>query len=485
MSEMVRSVGMLSAQRFGTALLGALRTKIAAAVLGPAGMGLLAQATTVQELLGQTANLGTSRGFLKLAAESRGRDNPRDLARLIETSVAVVGGLAAAIALICIVFARPIAWRVFGEGDYALLVVLTGITVLASVPADLVSRVLNGLLEFRAFAVLGLAQALLSALAMAVLAPIFGLPGAVGSFLAAEACGIVVAVAVFRSRVGRPLGVSFRFARPHGETARKLARYAGALTLSSLSASVAAVFVRGEMIRRLGSEANGYYQVAWQVGQNYLGILGASLWTYGMPKVATQLHDERAIVGLQNAFLRIGLLVLAPGIVLLLVARELWIPILYTRGFLAAGPLLAWQLAGELGAMLRQSLNISLLPRDRLRFLVAQAIGYWGGFALLSWSLLDRLGPVAVALSYCAMNLIVLVWCFVYHRRSLGFALDAQSRRLAWTTLPGFAVAVALSQSGDRLIGTLAPLALLAAWLLWNGRLVATAVGGLWRRAES
>ena len=94
MSEMARSVSLLGAQRIATGLLGAVRTKIAAAFLGPAGMGILAQATTVQELLLQSSNLGTSRGFLKLAAESGGRRDARALARLIQTTVALVGGIA-------------------------------------------------------------------------------------------------------------------------------------------------------------------------------------------------------------------------------------------------------------------------------------------------------------------------------------------------------------------------------------------------------
>ena len=50
-------------------LFGAARTKVAATLLGPAGMGLLAQALTMQELLRQSANFGTSRGFLKLVSE--------------------------------------------------------------------------------------------------------------------------------------------------------------------------------------------------------------------------------------------------------------------------------------------------------------------------------------------------------------------------------------------------------------------------------
>ena len=197
---------------------------------------------------------------------------------------------------------------------------------------------------------------------------------------------------------------------------RRLVRFAGALALTSVAAAGATLLVRGEIIRRFGSEANGYYQVAWQVGQNYLGILGTSLWTYGMPKVASKLDDAGAVVSLQNDFLRIALAVLAPGIVVLLCTRGLWVPVLYTGAFLAAGPMLSWQLSGELLAMLRQSMNISLLPRERLGFLVFQAMFYWGGWALLVGAAAAAPGRDRRGRRLLRGERDALVVTYVYHR---------------------------------------------------------------------
>ena len=47
MSELVRSVGLLSGQQLVLMVLGATRTKIVATLLGPAGTGLLAQTVTL------------------------------------------------------------------------------------------------------------------------------------------------------------------------------------------------------------------------------------------------------------------------------------------------------------------------------------------------------------------------------------------------------------------------------------------------------
>lgn len=468
--ELTRSAGQLGLQRIALLLLGAMRTKIAAAVLGPSGMGILAQASMLQDLLRQFVELGTGRGFLKLVAEDGGRRDRRHLERLIVTAGSVAAGLTAALGVGCVALSGPLAARVFGDPAYAPLVVLVAAGPLVALPGALAARVLNGLLDLRSFAQLVVAEAAVGVVAMAVLVSRWGLTGAVAALLAAELFGSLFGGLLLWRRVARPLGLDLRPRRPDLTIVRRLVRYAGALSLASIAATAASLLVRSEIVRQAGAGANGLYQVAWQVGQNYLGILGVSLWSYGMPKVASQLDDPDAIVNLQNDFLCLAVLLLAPGIVLLLVLREVWIPILYSRAFLPAGPTLAWQLSGELVAMWRQSMNVSLLPRERLGFLAAQGVAFWGGWAALSLLLLGRLGVLAAPVSYCLTNLLFLGVSYTYHRRWLGYRLRPDSRLLLARTLPVFVAAVALAQIEDRLAGRVVPLALVAVWLVWNRR---------------
>ncbi len=466
MSELVRSVGLLSLQQVALALLGAARTKIAAALLGPGGMGLLAQALSFQDVIRQLTLLGSANGFLKLFAEHHGRGDRRGLERLIVTALVLYGGIGLVAAAVCVAFAPAIAAWVFDDAAQSGLILLSAFGLLFAVPLVLLGRMLSGALQFRPYVALAVFDALVGVVAMAALAWWWGLSGAVASFVVVSVAGASFGAVLVWRGIGRPLGLELRPRAPDPATVRRLVRYAGALALASFAASGSALFVRGEIIRQFGSEANGYYQVAWQVGQHYLGILGTSLWTYGMPKVATKLDEPAAITGLQNDFLRIALTVLAPGIVLLLATRELWIPILYTRGFLAAGTMLCWQLSGELVAMLRQSMNISLLPRERLGFLVGQALFYWGGWTVLSVLLLPRLGSIAVAIAYLAANLLALGVTFAYHRSALGYRVRADNVPRLAIVLPGFALAAWLAAQDDLVSGRLLPIALVIAWLI-------------------
>jgi PST family polysaccharide transporter len=293
--------------------------------------------------------------------------------------------------------------------------------------------------------------------------------GAVASFAVIEVAVLVLGGWLLWRRVARPFGIRLTPRRPDGDVVRRLLRLASALAVTNLASAAVVVLVRGEILSELGEEANGYYQVAWQIGQNYLGLLGTALWSYGMPKVATRLDDPEEILRLQNNFLRIVTALLAPGVLGLLATREVWIPILFTNAFLAAAGMVAWQLAGELVAMVRQSMNISLLPRERLGFLVVQAILYWGLWAGLSIAVMPWLGALAAAVAYFGANVVTLVVTYAYHHRVLGYRVQADNRRrLAWA-VPGVALGVALAMQDDLVVGRLLPLLLAAGWL-WTSR---------------
>lgn len=452
-------------------VLGAVRTKIAASLLGPSGMGILAQAMALRELLTALSTLGTRSGYLKLVAEYHGKGDTKRLERLLVTTITLVTILALTVAGFVALSASRISQWAYGSPAESLLVLIVAVTVVVSVPGKMIARTFTGVLDYRTFLLIAVVESVVAVVSMALLAKAFGVAGAVASFAAVEVAILVFAGALLWRRVARPLGLSLRPRRPDPEMTRRLLRLAGALTITSLAAASVIVFVRAEILRRLGPEANGYYQVAWQVGQNYLGLLGTALWSYGMPKVATRLDDPAAILHLQNNFLRIVLTLLAPGVLALLATRELWIPILFTEAFLVAGGIVAWQLVGELVAMVRQSMNISLLPREKLHFLVFQALFYWGCWALLATVLMPELGAAAAAAGYFGANTLALVVTYAYHHRVLGYRLQPENVRLLSWSVPGVALGIACALQDDPWVGRGFPLALAAVWL-WVNRSV-------------
>src|SRR5262249_23808826 len=162
----------------------------AASLLGPAGMGLLAQAINLQDLLRSLSTLGSQNGFLKLVAQHRGEGDLRGLERLLASASFLYGGLAIAVAATCALAAAPIASpcalpaapiarAVFDDPTRVDLVLGVALSLLFLVPGVLVAKVFAGMLDYRSYALLAMGESLVWVVAMAGLAFAFGLTGAV------------------------------------------------------------------------------------------------------------------------------------------------------------------------------------------------------------------------------------------------------------------------------------------------------------------
>ena len=470
MSELARSAGLLGTQRIVLVVLGAVRTKIAAYLLGPAGLGILAQASALRELLAVVCQLGSRSGYVDMVSDAHERGDGAALRDAMLAVLSIVGMMSTMVGFVVVLQAPRVAQWAFADPGRTGLVLLALVTVVLAVPRRALSNTFLGVLDYRSLLWIGVAESIVAIVAMALLARWFGVAGAVASFLCIEVVALGAAWWLLRRRVLRPMGISLRGPRPRRQAVVGLLRLAGALSATALVSAGAVFFVRGEILDRLGAEANGFYQVAWQVGQNYLGMVGVVLWGYGLPKVTRTRATPGEVLRLQNELFRLIVALLPPGVIVLLVLREFWIPLLFSEAFLPAASLLVLQLSGELVSMLRQSMNISLLPHRRLGFMVLQPTLFWGLWALGAMLGLSSFGLVAVAGAYLASNLVMWVVSWGYHRRVFGYRLDSDNRRsLAWAA-PLFLLAAALSQQSDPVLGTVLPLSLATLALLARAR---------------
>ena len=237
MSELVRSVGLLSGQQLILVLIGAARVKLIAALLGPAGTGLLAQTVALQDVLRQTSLLGAGNGYLKLVAEAVGRDDRDTMGRLITTSFALFGGLALLLATASLLCAPWLARLVFHDETLAPLVVIAAVGLVFAVPAVLFQRTLSGALQFRAYVQLSIADSITGLAATAALVWVLGLTGAVSALAIAEAATVVLGAVLVWRIVLRPRRIVLRPGQLDSAIVRRLFRLGGTLALTSLVAA--------------------------------------------------------------------------------------------------------------------------------------------------------------------------------------------------------------------------------------------------------
>ena len=228
---------------------------------------------------------------------------------------------------------------------------------------------------------------------------------------------------------------------PNRESFARLFRYVGPLSTLTVFAALATIYVRSQVIHELGLEANGIYQVVYAISLAYMGLVYNAFNAFGLPKVTELLDDPGKIRRVQNDELRLGLLILCPLVLFAMTTRSLWIPILYSQAFLPAVSFLIWQFIADILRMLRLTMNISLIPLDRFRFILVGGLVDWVGWSLLATILIPIMGIAALPFSYMLIALLSLIIAYVYHRRSTTYGIYRPNKRLllkaAGLVLPG------------------------------------------------
>lgn len=430
LSDPVRVFGLLTSERFMLMAVGLVRSKLAAIFLGPEGVGVVAQALALQDLLRQTMTLGVGGGFLKMIADAHGTKNVLKLNQVVTIVCGSIASLSLLAGIGVLLAPEWVSLQVFGRREYSEYALVTAFSAICLVNGGVLLMLLQGFQEWRSLTILNLLQGLVSVLISALLMPSMGVSGAIYSFAIAYSLSWTVSLVWVRRRLRDRHNWRYRPARPERSVVIELVQYAGIFSGSYIAASMITLLTRRQLIEVCGESFNGQYQVAWVASTTFLGAFGALVWNYGMPKIAS-LQSQEEISRSQNQLATLMLTLATPLVAGLIVTKELWIPLLFSRQFLPAGELVTLQLLAGWLELLRHSMNVTILPQKRFALYFVQ-FGFFSLMQLLGgYVLISFVGPSGIPLAMAIAGAFALIPIYYYHVRLAGFVPEARTLRMA------------------------------------------------------
>jgi PST family polysaccharide transporter len=451
----------------GSALVGAVvRGKVAAVVLGTAGVGVTAQLTTLAALIATLAALGIGTGGMKIIAAARAQGDEAELHRVVSLVVwaPLAGGVLAFI--VAVVLARPLSTLLLGDPTYASLVIVS----MASIPFSCLLAsfqvVMQGYELARRLAVTSIVAAALTTAAAVPLTIAYGVEGAVAAtpLAAATTLGFFVVREPWLLRAAFPLTLPVR------ATQRELGRLASASFIASALTLGTDTVLRSATVHRLGLAENGLYQPAQTYTAVLLAQVAGALSLVLLPRLTYELgkgREEQVWATLRSAG-RSAVVLAVPLCLMSAALSELFILVLFDRSFLPAADVLGVQAAGELPRFLSYVLGAVLLPAGLVREWVAGAVIANVVRLGLGLVLLPSLGLYALAIGSVAMWVVTLVWTLHVLRTRLTWRPGSELLRLFMVGSLLVAAGVALAFTGP--VGKVAIVVAAIAWLLLVGR---------------
>jgi PST family polysaccharide transporter len=441
-------------------LIGLVKMKLVATLLGPAGVGLIGLLLTFVSFGSAIAGLGLqTSGVGQIAGASEDR-RAQEIARralwTLSIGMSFVGG-AALWAL-----RRPLSVLVTGDPSYAATIGWTAIAVSLAIIGSAQSASVQGYRRMGDVARMQLISNLLAA--VCGVAAIHALPATTGFILFVLATPFMACLvgAIFVRRLPRlrtgPVSIATLI-----PVWRALAGLGIAIALTAILGSLTQILVRAIVIRGMSLEAAGLFQAAYSVSAVNLGIILAAMAADYYPRLVSAGDDHARMGALVNQQLHIALGLGAPVLACLSFMAPLALTLLYSSAFSEAAGLLRWLVAADALRLVGWALGFLMLARRaKIGYFLTEA-SFGLVFVPACYLLVPKVGLAAVGFGYfLAYATCLAVAMFVSHRK-LGLRLDRANVRKALLTvllLCGVAGYSYFDATGGMVLGALVTLLL-------------------------
>ena len=435
--QILKSTTIIGGSQVFSVLLGIVRTKFLAVLLGPGGVGLVGIYGAITGLVGTFTGMGVGSSGVRQIAEAAGTGDSRKIAETIFTlrKVSLIAGVSGMGVLAA--FSQPICRLTFGHTRYASAVSLLSVTILLGALTNGQAALIRGLRNIRGLAKLTIWGALFSTVFSIPLVYLWGEDGIVPFLIAVSAMGILPSwwyarkISIARVRmtwqdvrkeVGTLLGLGFVF------------------MATALMTAATMYFLRVIVVRELGIESAGYYQAAMSLSSFYVGIILHAMGADFYPRLTAVANDNETCNRLVNEQAEVGLLISVPGIMATIVLAPLVIHIFYSAKFFPAVAVLRWQLLGLFLRIICWPVGYVLLAKGRGRIFFCTEFIFNAIHMGLIWAGIRLYGLPGTGMAFCILYVLYSIMIFIVVHKVSNFSWSDRNKRLCLVLFPSVAV---------------------------------------------
>ncbi len=409
-------------------LIGIIRTKVVAILLGPAGIGLIGIFQSLVSTATTFAGLGIATAASREIAQANGREDGHALAVTRQTLfmgtvlLAVIGGL------LVWLLRDVLATHIVGDKAHSGSVGWLALAVFLSVISASQTAIVQGMRQIADLAKLGVFSAILGAVVGIVIIFKFGYEGLVAFVIVAPAASVCLGV-YFVKRSASMSKFGFQFSEIVSNFGI-MAKLGIALFVYALLEQITFLLIRANIGNTLGTVELGYFQAGWTIAVMYLGVITGAMSSDFMPRIAERTGDNISINKLINQQTEVGLLIATPVIIIMIGYSPIIIKLMYSNDFVESANLMRLLLLSDVLKLISWPIGIALLGMgDGAAFArqgpVQLALLFAGIYFMLPY-----MGLLSVGLTILITQSIGFIWGYHYVYSKTGFRLEKKIQQL-------------------------------------------------------
>ncbi len=408
-------------------LIGVIKSKFVAVLLGPEGMGIQGLYQSAIQLIQSFSSLGLSQSAVRDVSEANGSGDTNR----IGLTVAVVKRLVwitGLFGLVLMIFFSPVLSKTtFGNYDYTIPFIILSVILLLDQLSAGQKVVLQGMRKLKSLAK---STAIGSTIGLIVSVPLyyrFGINGIIPTLIL-NALTMFGLTCFFSKKVKvKKTRISNRETIMYGQSMMKMGL---AMSVSAIMVTLTSYLLRGYIRYEGDTEQVGLFSAGFLLVGSYVGMIFKAMSTDYYPRLSAVNKDNAKCRQVINQQGEIASLIIAPILVSCMILMPFIVRLIYSEKFLPSIDYILWAVLGMMFKMFSWVIAFSFLAKAESRlFVINETISnsYSFVFSVLGyhWGGLAGIG-IAFVFNYFVYSIQV----YVIAKKRYGFSMNVSFKKI-------------------------------------------------------
>ena len=389
-------------------LIGVIKSKFVAILLGPTGMGIQGLYQSAIQLIQSFSSLGLSQSAVRDVSEANGSGD----SKRIGLTVAVVKRLVwitGLLGLVATAVLSPVlSQTTFGNYDYTIPFIFLSVILLLDQLSAGQKVVLQGMRKLK---YLAKSTAIGSTVGLVVSIPLyylFGVQGIVPTLILNSVTMLCLTWYFSKKVEVEKVEVTNEQTFEKGKSMLKMGL---AMSISGIMVTLTSYLLRGFIRYEGGTEQVGLFTAGFMLTNSYVGMVFNAMGTDYYPRLSAVNQDNAKCTEVINQQGEIATLIIAPILISCMILMPFIIRIIYSDEFLPANDYILWAVSGMMFKVFSWVIAFVFLAKAEAKlFIINEVITniYSFGLSALGYHYFDLAGlGIAFMLTYLAYSVQV------------------------------------------------------------------------------
>lgn len=417
--RMLKSSSIIGGASIFNILIGLVRTKVLAVLLGPTGVGLVGLYRSLMNTGSTVATMGQGVVGARQIAEADARQEMRALAVARKALFWSTFTFACAGGIVMWLFRRFLAERVLGSAADSAIVGWLALGVAISVIAASQGAVIQGMRRIGDIARVNVYSGIVNTVLGIALIWRFGYAGMVPFVLLTPLASFIFGW-LYVSRLPKPDAYDISMQELAAQW-KMLAGVGVAFMGGSVASTLVQLWIRVDVTDVLGTAPLGQFQAAWMITQQYIALVLDAMAADYYPRLTGTIQNRVAAVRLVNEQTEIALLLSAPIFMAMMGLAPWVLRLLYTADFAPAVEVLRWQVLSDVLKVTSWPLGFIFLAKGDGKTFLWTEVSVLLTMGVVIASLIHKVGLQITGIGYLACYVLYLPLMYGLARSRMGF----------------------------------------------------------------